>query len=150
MRRPDGPARVIGIGNEFRRDDGVGLAVARGLTARAAGRLDVIEHSGDGASLLDAWEGASVVVLVDAVRSGSAPGTIHSVDARAARLRARAVWSSSHSLGVAEAVKLAARLNRLPDVLLIYGIEGRCFDVGVGLSPEVERAAAALVDLLMV
>ena len=58
------------------------------------------------------------------------------------------MWSSTHSLGVAGAVELATRLNCLPDVLLIYGIEGRCFDVGAGLSPEVERAAAALVETL--
>jgi len=141
---------VIGIGNDFRQDDGAGLVVARQLRSRARGRLRVIEHGGDGISLLDAWNGAGLVVLVDAVRSGSAPGTIHHFDVRAAGLLSRpAIWSSSHALGVADAVKLAARLNCLPPALLMYGIEGRRFGLGPGLSPEVKAAAEAVVERLL-
>ena len=146
---PQNLVRVIGIGNEFRQDDGVGLAVARRLRSCAVGGVDVIEHNGDGTSLLHTWEGARVVVLVDAVRSGSAPGTIHCVDVRAAGLPEGALWSSSHTLGVADAVKLAAQLNCLPHALLIYGIEGRQFDFGTGLSPAVEGAAATVVERLL-
>lgn len=144
-----GPARVIGIGNEFRQDDGVGLAVARRLACRAAGLIDVIEHDGEGTSLLHAWEGAHVVILIDAVRSGSAPGTIHCIDGRSTRLPDAATWSSSHSLGLSEAVALARRLDCLPDALLIYGIEGGCFGFGTGLSPEVEKAASTVVESLL-
>jgi hydrogenase maturation protease len=140
---------VIGLGNEFRQDDGVGLSVARRLASGVAGSIDVIEHDGDGVSLLDAWEGARVVVLVDAVRSGAAPGTIHCLDLHETALPDGAAWSSTHSLGLAEAVALARRLGRLPDALLVYGIEGRCFGPGRGLSPEVDGAAAAVVDMLL-
>ncbi len=147
--RPQNMVRVIGIGNDFRQDDGVGLAVVRTLRSRAAGWIDVIEYDGDGTSLLDAWEGARVVVLIDAVRSGSTPGTIHCLDVRAAGLPEGATWSSSHSLGVADAVRLAIQLNGLPPTLLICGIEGRYFDFGRGLSPEVEGAAAAVVERLL-
>lgn len=117
--------------------------------SHTAGRIDVIEHDGDGTSLIHAWEGARVVVLVDALRSGSAPGTIHCFDVRAAGLPERATWSSSHSLGVADAVKLARRLNCVPQTLLMYGVEGRCFGLGTGLSPEVEGAASAVVERLL-
>ena len=140
---------MIGIGNSFRQDDGAGLTVARQLRIRAGERIDVTEHDGDGTSLLDVWEGARVVVLVDAVRSGAAPGTIHVFDVRAAGLPESASWSSSHSLGVADAVTLATRLDRLPHTLLIYGIEGRCFGFGTGLSPDVERAASEVVERLL-
>jgi hydrogenase maturation protease len=146
----DATTLVIGIGNDFRQDDGAGLAVARQLRSRARGRIRVMEHGGDGTSLLDAWEGAGLVVLVDAVRSGSSPGTIHHVDVRAeGLLPGPFVWSSSHALGVADAVKLAARLNRLPPALFLYGIEGRRFGLGQGLSPEVKAAAAAVVERLL-
>ena len=149
MLQADGPVRVIGIGNEFRQDDGVALAVVRRLMSRAAGRIDVVEHDGDGTSLLDAWEGAPVVILVDAVRSGSPPGTIHRLDLRATGFPEGTTWSSSHSLGVTHAVTLATHLNCLPHALVIYGIEGRRFGFGKGLSPEVEGAASAVVERLL-
>ena len=144
-----GPARVIGIGNEFRQDDGVGLAVARRLACRAGGLMEVIEHDGEATSLLDAWKSVPVVILIDAVRSGSAPGTIHCIDIRSTGLRETATWRSSHSLGLSEAVALARRLDCLPDALLVYGIEGECFGYGTGLSPRVERAASTVVERLL-
>ena len=149
MLQEDGPVRVIGIGNEFRQDDGVGLAVVRRVMSRAAGRIDVIEHDGEGTSLLDTWEGARTVILVDAVRSGWPAGTIHCVDLRATGFPGGTIWSSSHSLGVTHALTLAAILDRLPHALLIYGIEGRCFGFGTGLSPEVAGAAFVVVERLL-
>jgi hydrogenase maturation protease len=47
-----------------------------------------------------------------------------------------------------EAVQLARALGRLPGRLLVIGIEGKRFDSGAGLSPEVERAAERLADEL--
>jgi hydrogenase maturation protease len=99
--------------------------------------------------LLDAWEGSPRVVLVDAVRSGADPGTIHVLDIHASGFPDGVAWYSSHSLGVPEAVALARRLGCLPDVLVVYGIEGRCFGFGTGLSAEVDRAASALVERLL-
>lgn len=145
-----GVTRIIGIGNDFRQDDGVGPAVVRRLKARAAGQVEIAEHDGDATSLLDAWDGAPRVVLVDAVQSGADPGTIHRVDVHAAPLPKGLAWYSSHSLSVPEAVILARRLDSLPQALLIYGIEGRCFGIGRGLSLEVEAAASAVVEEILI
>jgi hydrogenase maturation protease len=140
---------VIGIGNEFRQDDGAGVAVARRLARHRPDRFAVVEHDGEATSLLEAWRGARTVVLVDAVRSGSPPGTIHRFDARAAGLPEDAAWSSTHSIGLPEAVALGRLLDRLPATLLVYGIEGARFGVGSGLSPEVDRAASMVVETLL-
>src|ERR1039457_2451863 len=48
---------------------------------------------------------------------------------------------STHAFGVAEAVQLARVLERLPRRLLIYGIEGRRFDLGSAPSVEVVEAS---------
>jgi hydrogenase maturation protease len=136
---------LIGIGGDFRRDDSVGLVVARELRSSGIERVDVVEHDGEATSLLDAWEHAPQVVLVDAVRSGAPPGTILRLDGHNARLADRRTWYSSHALGLAEAVTLAMTLGRLPPSLVVYGIEGEDFGVGTGLSPAVARAARDLV-----
>ena len=72
---------VIGIGNEYRRDDGAGLVVARRIRAAAPG-LRVREESGEGAALIEAWRGAEIVVLCDAVHSGSRVRSASSPDPR--------------------------------------------------------------------
>lgn len=133
---------VIGVGARWRGDDAAGLEVAR----RLRGRLAVREHEGDGAGLIEAWAGAQDVVVVDASASGAAPGTLRRFDARAEPLPARALRSSSHAFGVADAVELARAIERLPERLEVHAVEGLDFTAGVHLSPAVERAIAELVD----
>lgn len=136
---------IIGVGNPYRGDDGAGIAVARDLRERIPAGIRVIEASGEGAALLEAWKGAAAVILVDAVHSGARPGTIHRLDAREAPIPGRFFHYSTHAFSVAEAVELARALKQLPPRLLVYGIEGQNFSAGVGLSAEVERAAATVV-----
>jgi hydrogenase maturation protease len=131
---------VIGIGNPWRRDDGAGLAVAR-LLAGTPG-VDVHEREGEPASLLDAWEGADALWLVDAVSSGASPGTVHRIDVAEQKLPADLFRASTHHLGLADAVELARALGRLPVRTVFYGIEGGSFEAGEGLSAEVAAAAA--------
>ena len=132
---------VIGVGNAYRRDDAVGLIVAQHLKQQSVSGLSVLEESGSGAALIGLWADVDSVILIDAVQSGAEPGTIHRLDARTQSLSSRIFRCSTHGLGIAEAVELARTLNQLPEQCVIYGIEGRNFTIGVGLSPEVERAA---------
>jgi hydrogenase maturation protease len=85
------------------------------------------------------------VILIDAVRSGAPTGTIYRVDARAEPLPLAWFRHSTHAFSVAEAIELARSLNRLPPRLIVFAVEGKRFDSGAGLSPEVERAVDGLV-----
>ena len=137
---------VIGVGNEYRGDDGSGIAVARRLRERFPAGVTILEESGEGAALMEAWQGATWVMLLDAVRSGALPGTIHRMDAHAAPLPAGFFRYSTHAFSVAEAVELARSLGQLPPRVIVYGIEGDNFDLGAGLSHSVEAAVAAVVE----
>lgn len=130
-------ALVIGVGNAMRRDDAAGLAAAQRV--RSAG-IDALEACGDLSSLPDSWEARTQVIIVDAVRTDAAPGTLHRFDAAAGPLPALFARGSTHAFGVAEAVELARVLGRLPEALVVYGIEGADFGSGEGLSPAVQRA----------
>ncbi len=130
---------VVGIGNPWRHDDAAGLAVARRLQGTLPG-ANVLEREGEPSGLIDAWDGAERLWLVDAVSSGAAAGTVHRVDVGERELPADLFPASTHHLGLAEAVELARALGRLPGHAVFYGIEGASFDVGEGLSTEVERA----------
>ena len=142
---------VIGVGNALCHDDGAGLAVARRLRARgAAAPIAVREHEGETLALLDVWAGSDAVVLVDAIRSGATPGTIHRFDASEEPLPSELRGSSStHAVGLGEAIELGRSLQRLPRRVLVLGVEGRRFDAGVGLSAEVEAGVDGLADFVL-
>jgi hydrogenase maturation protease len=134
---------VIGIGNEFRGDDAAGLIVARQLREQG---LSAVEHEGDLTALMDRWNGAASVILIDAVRSGGAPGMLHRFDASASPLPRELFKSSTHTLDVADAVELSRALGTLPARVLVFGIEAKDFSAGKGLSAEVQRALPILIE----
>jgi hydrogenase maturation protease len=105
----------------------------------------VLLKYGDFPSLLDDWQGAEAVVLIDATSSGAEPGTICRYEAHARPLPAAFSRSSTHSFGVAEAIELARALGRLPPRLVVFGIEGRDFGPGIALSPDVDSAVDEVV-----
>jgi hydrogenase maturation protease len=128
---------VIGIGNALRGDDAAGVAVAD--------RLGGIACDEEPSRLIEAWEGADAAILIDTVVSGAPPGTLHRFDASAEAIPARALRSSTHAIGLAETIELARALGRLPQRVVVHGIEGANFDAGAPLSPEVAAAVEQLV-----
>ncbi|MFD8236657.1 hydrogenase maturation protease [Streptomyces sp. NPDC059696] len=142
---------VIGVGNEFRRDDGVGPAVAALLRERAENPAFVPDTvvsdcDGDPARLIALWEGARLAVVVDAAQAHpGAAGRIHRIELDAERL-GQPSTTSSHGLGLGEAVDLARVLGRLPERLVVYAVEGSDACVGTGLTPAVADVVEPLAD----
>ncbi len=139
---------MIGLGNDFRHDDGAGPVAARLVRTAIGEDVCVIEESGEGAALMDAWRGAETVILIDAVHSGAAPGTIHRLDAGAQPIPSNFFHYSTHAFSIAEAVELARALGELPPRLIVHGIEGKDFTSGEGLSPEVATAVEQVVQTI--
>ncbi|MEU8925355.1 hydrogenase maturation protease [Kitasatospora sp. NPDC048545] len=137
---------VIGVGNEYRHDDGVAAAVLAELSAGglAADRLALCD--GEPTRLMELWEGADLAVVVDAVRTGPGePGRIHLLAADSDHVLAdppadEGRAGGTHSLGLGHGVALAAVLDRLPRELRIVAVEGADFSVGEGLSRAVAEA----------
>ena len=95
-------AVVIGIGNPHRRDDGVGPAVAARVAAHGLVGVEVHTCPTEPAALLDAWDCATLAVLVDAA-AGSVPGRVQRC---APTDLAETAAVSSHDLNVARILKL--------------------------------------------
>ena len=136
---------IVGAGNAFRRDDGAGLAAARRLGGALSRDIRVLEKEGECSALLDDWQGEDAVVIIDATSSGSGPGTIRRYEAHERPLPSVFSRSSTHAFGVAEAIELARALGRLPARDIVFGIEGRDFTPGEGLSPDVDAAVDEVV-----
>ncbi|MDX3387212.1 hydrogenase maturation protease [Streptomyces niveiscabiei] len=144
---------VIGVGNEFRHDDGVGWAVIARLRERAGERgrerplppgTTLATCDGDPGRLIGLWDGAALAVVVDAAHAHpGTPGRVHRLALDRGRLAPPSA-TSSHGLGLGEAVELARILDRLPEHLIVYAVEGADGSFGEGLSPAVAAAVPAV------
>ena len=136
---------VIGIGNAFRSDDAAGWIIAERLVGRR--RDIVLRHTGEPTSLMSLWKGCDEVILIDAVHSGAAAGTIVRLDASDTALPANWV-TSTHSMGLREAIELARLFGSLPSRVIVYGIEADRLEMGEDVSSPVAEAIDRLVEEL--
>ena len=146
----DTPVVVIGVGNEFRRDDGAGPAVVDRLRGLVPSGVGLVITDGEPTRLLEAWTGAALAVVVDAVRAHPPhPGRVHRfVLDRPGPGATRT--ASSHGFGLDDAIALAVALDRMPGRLIVHAIEAADLTQGTGLTPPVAAAvgvaAAAVLD----
>lgn len=139
---------ILCCGNADRGDDGAGPACADALRMLHTPAKCL---AGDAFSLLDAWTGHPKVILVDAVLTGAAPGTLHRFEIKnGANVEQfeRSLSSSSHGFGIAEAFRLGKLTKNIPPEAVVYGIEAVSFEWGAGLSPEVHGAVQRLASAL--
>jgi len=143
--------RVIGIGNETRSDDGVGLWIAHRLRAANVPGARIELKTGDAAALVASWTATDAVILIDAVCAGRCtfPGKIYRFNDSDQRVPDCFLSPSTHRLGLARALELARVLELLPRRFILYGIEGLCFDFGCELSPMVKEAAARVTGMVI-
>jgi len=143
--------RIIGIGNESRSDDGVGLWIARRLREANLPGACIELQKGDTASMIATWAATDTVILIDAVSSGTgtSAGKIYRFSDSGEPVPDCFLSPSTHRFGLARALALARVLDRMPCHLILYGIEGLCFDFGCELTPLVKKAATRVMRMVI-
>jgi len=146
-RRP-GRTLVVGVGERFRQDDGAGPQVVRLLRGRLPPEVELVERVSEMTELIDLWDGAGLAVVVDAMRSGAAAGSLRRLEAPELGVVRPERATSSHGLSVVDAYELGAALGRRPERLVVFLIEAGPTGAGDALSRPVAdavgRAAAAI------
>ncbi len=148
-----GGAVVAGLGNLHRHDDAAGLIIAEKVERAGTGGVDNIGPIEDPLDLLGAWDGAEHAVVVDAVRTGAIPGTVHVIElladaAHRATLPERPEVST-HGIGLAGVLRLAAATGTAPRRVTAVGIEGQNFERGQGLTDSVQEAIPLAVATIL-
>ena len=132
---------IIGVGNEQRGDDAIGLHAARAIADRQLPCVDVFEAGDDATALIELWAGAEIAYVIDAIRCGHGRGCVHRFEPPEAPLPQARFSASSHTIGLAEAVELARTLDILPQTLVVFAVEGERFEVGSAPSGRALSAA---------
>ncbi len=146
--KPQGSRKtlLIGVGNEYQHDDGIGLQIVRAFGGKKIPFVITKEETGEGTSLLEAWKESNCVFLFDAIQTGKKAGTIHRVDIHQQSPTPKFLKFSTHGFSIFEAIELSKVLEQLPIHFVLYGIEGKNFESGVGLSPEVLEALPEIIQ----
>ena len=143
---------IIGLGNPLVTDDSVGLHVAAEVRARLTGRddVEVVEDYWGGLRLMEQMAGFDRVIVIDAICSGAAPGTVHRLAVRDMPTQRS---SSSHDMTLPTALELGRQAGlRLPpdEDILILGIEAAdVTNFGETCTPAVAAAVPRAVALVI-
>lgn len=132
---------IVGIGNEFRGDDGVALLAVRNLKDKLPPQVEIVELTGDQSDLLELMKETSSIIIVDAVNSAAPSGTIFKINASEEPFPANFFTVSSHGIDLAQSIELARTMKALPEVVLIYGIAGKDFSFTTSVSQQIKDAA---------
>lgn len=138
---------VIGIGAPYRADDELGLTAAKNLQDQLpAESVDFAVHSDDPARIIGDWTGRDSVLVIDALRTGDAAGTLHRIDVVETGLTPRS-RTSSHGNALADAIELSRALGTLPASLVVIGIEPETTELGAEMSTACKTAFTALIEM---
>lgn len=134
---------IIGLGNPIVRDDSVGLRVVALLRPRLAQRsdVDIVEDYWGGLKLMERMVGYDRAIVVDAIQTGSPPGTLHRLSCRDIPTQRSA---SAHDVNLPTALELGRRAGQhLPpdEQIVLIGIEVEdIIHFGETCTPAVEAA----------
>ncbi|MGV8120022.1 MAG: hydrogenase maturation protease [Candidatus Xenobiia bacterium LiM19] len=145
--------KVLGCGNSNMGDDGFGSEVIRILMEKKGGEsLEPIEVSWGGISILDHFEGEKKVIILDAMKLGAPPGTIHRFNSDNIPMQYKGNYATLHELGVLEAVTIGRYIcpEKMPDEIMLIGVEALemkpfCLE----LSEPVRKSIPAVLDIIM-
>jgi len=140
--------RFLCLGNDLLADDAFGLVVGEELRAFATDTTEIVESGESGFRLIDYLVGASRVVVIDTVQTGTAdPGTLYTLTVDDLPRVANGV--SPHYVGLSETLALA-RLLDLPvaDELIVVAVEAAdCISLGGDMTEKVRAAIPRVVDI---
>lgn len=143
------PILVLGLGNMLLSDDGVGPALLDQLADSDGpwdGQVEFMDGGTQGLALLGHLSGRRALIIVDALQTGAAPGTIHRMTLNELRSVTPARASSGHEGNAGELLAAAQLLDELPDRLFVVGVEPQTISTGLGLSTPVQEALPAASD----
>lgn len=134
----------MGLGNLLLSDDAVGLQLLKNLSWELGDTEDVdfVDGGTQGLALLPYLSERRSVLILDAVKLGAEPGTVHVLrDDDVVRIPARHAETSHEGNGL-ELLAIAHLIGERWQQIVVVGVEPAQVRTGIGLTPEVTAGAA--------
>ncbi|QSR87169.1 hydrogenase maturation protease [Candidatus Methylacidiphilum infernorum] len=143
---------IIGFGNMLRKDDGLGPELIQRLMAlNPPLPVKLIDYGTAGFSFLNELETENRLIIIDAVSSGSAPGSLFVLEKERLELllKEREECPNLHTFRWNDALRWGRWLlkGNFPRNVRVYLVEVKETGYGIGLSEPVKEAVERLVAL---
>lgn len=139
---------VLGVGNLLLSDEGVGVHVVKTLMEMPLPPgVEVIDGGVSGLGLLGAFTETDRLIVIDAVRTGEAPGSIYRFGIEDLTKSPGRYRMSIHEAGIVDVVGLSKLLGRIPKTTII-GVEPKSLEMGMDLSPEIHARIPRIIELV--
>ena len=137
---------VLGIGNDLLQDDGAGIHTLRQFRA-VNEHVDVrtIDGGTIGLALMSELDGLLGLVVIDAMRLGTPPGTVSIHEGAEMDHCLRNHSGSAHEVSISDLMDALRLSDALPPRRALIGIEPDCIEWGTEPTPKVESAIDASV-----
>lgn len=139
---------ILGVGNLLLSDEGVGVHIARTLMEMDfPSEVRVVEGGTDGFGLMPILLEADRVILVDAVKGGGPPGSVYRFEIEDCPPFPDIYKTSVHQISILEVINLSGLIGSPPRAIII-GVEPKCLEMGMNLSPEIEAKIPRVIQLI--
>jgi hydrogenase maturation protease len=141
---------VLGIGNLIMGDDGIGVRVVQALNERYCfpPEVELLDGGTLGLDLLPKLEGVERLLVVDAIETGEAPGTMVRLTGEEIPI-AMATKLSPHQMGLKDLLSVAALMGYSFGEMVLWGVQPGRIDMGLELSPSVAAALEPLGEKVL-
>lgn len=138
-------ALVLGVGNVLLGDEGIGVRAVEELQRRYRfpEEVEVLDGGTSGIELLRFFDNIDHLLIIDAISAGHPPGSVLRVEGEdvPATFETRI---TPHQLGLSDLLAAAKLTDQMPPHLVLFGVEPKSLESGVGFTQEVEGAIEKL------
>ncbi|MEN6461887.1 MAG: HyaD/HybD family hydrogenase maturation endopeptidase [Syntrophomonas sp.] len=139
---------ILGLGNPLFQDEGLGIHVIhRLMNEDISNRAELIDGGTDALALLGLVEEAEYLLIIDAINGDDIPGSVRRFAGQEIPffLSSR---MSPHQIGFQEVLALARMRGRLPDHIVLLGVEPLSLDWGTKLTTPVAASLPQLTKMI--
>lgn len=140
---------VMGIGNVLLSDEGLGVRFLDELVKKPLPKnVELIEGGTAGLELISLIQEVDFLIIVDAINAQAEPGSLFRFQPGDLQVFPEQYEVSSHQIGIIEVLTMANVLGQAPQTL-IFGVQPKSLEWGMGISPEIQALFPRLADLIL-
>ncbi|MCM1985566.1 MAG: hydrogenase maturation protease [Methanococcoides sp.] len=144
--------RIFGCGNPLMGDDGIGVHVIdklKNMYSDLPNDIELIDMGACGLDMLNFLEGSDHVIIVDAIKSNGDIGSVHRFELNDLKEYVRDGMFTIHDVGIVDVLSIAEHVQKMPDSIVLFGIEiGQVDDISFVLSDKVRACIDVVIDLM--
>jgi len=141
-------AIVLGIGNTILSDEAAGVRAAEAFERayNVPDNVQVIDGGTSGMEMIEDLADADLLIVLDVVKSGAAPGTLVRIAGNEIPVFFRRKLSP-HQIGLPDVLASLELLGTMPGEIIVHGVEPLSLELGMEMTEPVARSVPRLAEL---